>query len=121
MTDILKDITPFTTFKGQPIPRLSFGHKALVLSLLDLQAPGMIDFAAAIYGCTRTKQQLLKSRQRVEAWEAEVVEWIDKVEFNQSDVPAATKILEMLLEETRENEVSPIHNDYADDPATGND
>lgn len=119
----MKDIDPFIVFKGTPINRLSFGHKALVLSLLNLQSPGMMDFAGAIYGCTRSKQQLIKARRSPESWDAEVANWMDAVAFTQSDVEAATKVLEMLLEETRENEVStdPISNDFSYDPNSGND
>jgi len=107
------------TFKGVDIPPLTYAHRALVLSIVNLGNPTFMDIAGAIYGSTRTREEVQAGRRKPIEWENKVLKWIDKVKFSPADMEEANNLIQTMLMETQDNAVEPdrgIDLELAPDP-----
>ncbi len=120
MTDDLDSLDKTWEFKGKEILPLSLTRKAHILSLLNLDAFGITDAAAFIFGCTCPADVLRKGRRKPDDFDKRVEEWIEEVGFDSDDYAEAARLFKEILEYSNSNKAIPISDPSLEPDPVGN-
>jgi hypothetical protein len=102
-------------FKGVPIPHISYARRQLILNLVPSFGVRYLDVPSILFACICDEKTLLKSRRDMEAYDAAVLAWMEKVKYGPKDSEKAAEIVKFVLEGAEKNKAVPIIDGEIDD------
>jgi hypothetical protein len=96
------------TFKGVVIKPPSYARRACILSLVDLGNPQIIDVAGFLYGCICSEAEILAAKRNLPRWDKAVCDWINRVEYSETDSKEALEAVSAILAQTEKNKTIAV-------------